>query len=234
MANEPVGIIGAGIIGLATARQLAQAGVPVTVWEKESSVAQHQTGRNSGVVHAGIYYQPGSAKARRLPARRRSCSGPTAPDAICRGTNAASSSVARDELETQRLQARSSAGPRPTAYRGCAGWTARTSARSSQTWPAWPRCCPRLPPSPTTRHRPGLRRRPENRRRRVAHGYSGHGGAPARQRRPGPRPGRDPHSVPAGDLRRVCRPTCWPGRRATRRARRSSRSAASTCGCGPR
>ena len=62
--SEAVGIIGAGIVGLATARQLAQAGVPVTVWEKEPGVGRHQTGRNSGVVHAGIYYQPGSAKAK--------------------------------------------------------------------------------------------------------------------------------------------------------------------------
>ena len=65
-----VGIIGAGIIGLATARQLAQSGVPVIVWEKEAAVARHQTGRNSGVAHAGIYYQPGSAKAEELPSRR--------------------------------------------------------------------------------------------------------------------------------------------------------------------
>jgi L-2-hydroxyglutarate oxidase LhgO len=60
----PVGIVGAGIVGLATARQLAQAGVPVVVFEKEATVAAHQTGHNSGVVHAGIYYAPGSAKAR--------------------------------------------------------------------------------------------------------------------------------------------------------------------------
>jgi L-2-hydroxyglutarate oxidase LhgO len=60
----PVGIIGAGIVGLAVARQLATAGVPVVVFEKEASVATHQTGHNSGVVHAGIYYAPGSAKAR--------------------------------------------------------------------------------------------------------------------------------------------------------------------------
>src|ERR1700678_3975190 len=60
----PVGIIGAGIVGLAVARQLAGAGVPVVVFEKESAVAAHQTGHNSGVVHAGIYYTPGSAKAR--------------------------------------------------------------------------------------------------------------------------------------------------------------------------
>jgi L-2-hydroxyglutarate oxidase LhgO len=62
--SEPVGIIGAGIVGLAVARQLATAGVPVVVFEKETQVATHQTGHNSGVVHAGIYYAPGSAKAR--------------------------------------------------------------------------------------------------------------------------------------------------------------------------
>ena len=46
------------------ARQLAAAGVPVVVFEKEAQVAAHQTGHNSGVVHAGIYYAPGSAKAK--------------------------------------------------------------------------------------------------------------------------------------------------------------------------
>ena len=60
----PVGIIGAGIVGLAVARQLSAAGVPVAVLEKEAVVAAHQTGHNSGVVHAGIYYAPGSAKAK--------------------------------------------------------------------------------------------------------------------------------------------------------------------------
>jgi L-2-hydroxyglutarate oxidase LhgO len=60
----PVGIIGAGIVGLAVARQLSAAGVPVVVFEKEPVVAAHQTGHNSGVVHAGIYYAPGSAKAK--------------------------------------------------------------------------------------------------------------------------------------------------------------------------
>lgn len=59
----PVGVVGGGIVGLAVARRLAQSGVPVMVFEKETAIAQHQTGRNSGVVHAGIYYQPGSAKA---------------------------------------------------------------------------------------------------------------------------------------------------------------------------
>ena len=64
MVGHPVGVVGAGIIGLAVARQLASAGVPVVVFEKERVIAAHQTGRNSGVVHAGIYYAPGSAKAK--------------------------------------------------------------------------------------------------------------------------------------------------------------------------
>jgi L-2-hydroxyglutarate oxidase len=58
-------VIGAGIVGLAVARQLllTRPGSSVVVLEKESAVAVHQTGRNSGVVHAGIYYKPGSAKS---------------------------------------------------------------------------------------------------------------------------------------------------------------------------
>jgi L-2-hydroxyglutarate oxidase LhgO len=60
------GVVGAGIIGLAVARRLGEArpAATVTVLEKEQDVALHQTGRNSGVVHAGIYYAPGSLKAR--------------------------------------------------------------------------------------------------------------------------------------------------------------------------
>jgi (S)-2-hydroxyglutarate dehydrogenase len=57
-------VIGAGAVGLATAWQLQRAGVRrVLVVEKESEVARHQTGRNSGVLHSGIYYEPGSLKA---------------------------------------------------------------------------------------------------------------------------------------------------------------------------
>ena len=59
------GVVGAGILGLAIARRLLEL-VPdatVTVLEKEGRVAAHQTGHNSGVVHAGLYYAPGSLKA---------------------------------------------------------------------------------------------------------------------------------------------------------------------------
>ncbi|ETK30797.1 L-2-hydroxyglutarate oxidase [Microbispora sp. ATCC PTA-5024] len=58
-----IGIVGAGILGLAVAREMARAGAEVTVLDKEDRVAAHQTGHNSGVVHAGIYYAPGSLKA---------------------------------------------------------------------------------------------------------------------------------------------------------------------------
>ena len=65
MADQRIGIVGGGIVGLALARHLlvTNSGLEVTVLEKELAVAQHQTGRNSGVVHAGIYYAPGSLKA---------------------------------------------------------------------------------------------------------------------------------------------------------------------------
>ncbi|MCX4511787.1 L-2-hydroxyglutarate oxidase [Streptomyces sp. NBC_01619] len=59
-------VIGGGIIGLSTAYALTRAapGTSVVVLEKEPGPARHQTGRNSGVIHSGIYYRPGSLKAR--------------------------------------------------------------------------------------------------------------------------------------------------------------------------
>ena len=59
-------VVGGGILGLATARQLvvSQPDAEVVVLEREAGLAQHQTAHNSGVVHAGIYYAPGSLKAR--------------------------------------------------------------------------------------------------------------------------------------------------------------------------
>lgn len=59
-------VVGGGILGLATARLLAtsEADADVVLLEKEATLARHQTGHNSGVAHAGIYYTPGSLKAR--------------------------------------------------------------------------------------------------------------------------------------------------------------------------
>jgi L-2-hydroxyglutarate oxidase len=60
MASERIAVIGAGIIGLAVARQLGltRPDIEVTVIDKESAVGAHQTSHNSGVVHAGVYYAP--------------------------------------------------------------------------------------------------------------------------------------------------------------------------------
>jgi len=65
MEKYDVIVVGAGIVGLATALQIKQQrpALKVMVLEKESKVAAHQTGNNSGVIHSGIYYKPGSLKA---------------------------------------------------------------------------------------------------------------------------------------------------------------------------
>jgi L-2-hydroxyglutarate oxidase len=66
VADFDVVVIGGGIVGLSTAMQLSQRfpGLTVAVLEKEPMLASHQTGRNSGVIHAGVYYEPGSLKAK--------------------------------------------------------------------------------------------------------------------------------------------------------------------------
>jgi len=64
-------VIGGGIVGLSTAWTLTQRGARVVVLEKESGVARHQSGRNSGVLHSGIYYRPSSLKARLCVEGRR-------------------------------------------------------------------------------------------------------------------------------------------------------------------
>lgn len=61
--GDHVIVAGAGIVGLSTAWELGKRGHRVTVLDKEDRVAAHQTGRNSGVVHSGLYYTPGSLKA---------------------------------------------------------------------------------------------------------------------------------------------------------------------------
>ena len=63
--RHDVVVVGAGILGLATARALLtqRPGLKIAVVDKEAEIGAHQTGHNSGVVHSGIYYTPGSLKA---------------------------------------------------------------------------------------------------------------------------------------------------------------------------
>jgi L-2-hydroxyglutarate oxidase len=58
-------VIGGGIVGLATALRIKEQrpGLKILILEKENEVAKHQTGHNSGVIHSGLYYKPGSLKA---------------------------------------------------------------------------------------------------------------------------------------------------------------------------
>src|SRR5262245_46267831 len=73
MVSADLAIIGGGIVGLATAYRFTRAfpGQRVVVLEKETELAAHQTGRNSGVLHSGIYYKPGSLKASNCRAGKR-------------------------------------------------------------------------------------------------------------------------------------------------------------------
>ncbi len=74
MQRVDVLVIGGGIVGLAIAREAAarRPGARIVVVEKESRVAAHQTGHNSGVIHSGVYYRPGSLRARLCVAGARS------------------------------------------------------------------------------------------------------------------------------------------------------------------
>src|SRR5262245_51447285 len=63
--NYDIAVIGGGIVGLATAMTLTSlSSVSLVVLEAENRLAAHQTGHNSGVIHSGLYYKPGSLKAR--------------------------------------------------------------------------------------------------------------------------------------------------------------------------
>ena len=63
-ATTELAVIGGGIVGLAVALHLSRQGISLTLLEAEPRLAAHQTGHNSGVVHSGLYYKPGSLKAR--------------------------------------------------------------------------------------------------------------------------------------------------------------------------
>ncbi len=98
-------IIGGGIVGLATARQLLRKypGAKVTVLEKESAPGRHQTGHNSGVLHCGLYYTPGSLKARLAVEGIREmvefCEEHNVPHEVC-----GKLVVATDDAEVARME----------------------------------------------------------------------------------------------------------------------------------
>lgn len=103
--TSTITIIGGGIIGLATAWKILQRGLTdqVIVLEKESGVGQHQSGNNSGVLHAGLYYKPGSLKARLATSGIRQmtqfCVEHDIPHEICGKVV-----VATDESEVETLR----------------------------------------------------------------------------------------------------------------------------------
>ena len=73
--GQTVAVAGGGIVGLATALALEERGLSVLVLEAEEKIAAHQTGHNSGVVHSGLYYRPGTRKAANCVAGRRALYG---------------------------------------------------------------------------------------------------------------------------------------------------------------
>ena len=106
MTDFDLAVIGGGIIGLSTAMQMTERfpGISVAVLEKEPALARHQTGRNSGVIHAGVYYQPGSLKAQFCR------EGVEATIQFCREQDIAFEQcgkllVATDEAELPRMEA---------------------------------------------------------------------------------------------------------------------------------
>lgn len=99
-------IVGGGIVGMSTAMQLMQVypDAKVLLLEKESGPARHQTGHNSGVIHAGVYYTPGSLKAKFC------LEGNKATKAFCskhgiRYDECGKLLVATNELEMERMKA---------------------------------------------------------------------------------------------------------------------------------
>ena len=108
MESIDCAVIGAGVIGLAVARALAQAGREVLVLEAEDSIGNHTSSRNSEVIHAGIYYEPGSLKARLCVAGRQAlydyCEARGVPHRRCGKLIVATTPTQHAELHAIRAQ----------------------------------------------------------------------------------------------------------------------------------
>jgi L-2-hydroxyglutarate oxidase len=104
MERADVLVVGGGIVGLATARAITRVrpATSVVVADKEDTLAAHQSGHNSGVIHAGVYYAPGSAKAKLSAAGRRSmveyCRDHGIAHAVCGKVVVARADDERDRL----------------------------------------------------------------------------------------------------------------------------------------
>ncbi len=147
-------IIGGGIVGLATAMALLEQrpGASLLLLDKEDQLGRHQTGHNSGVIHAGIYYAPGSLKAelckRGAQATKNFCHEHGIAFEVC-----GKLLVASNDLEMQRMQAlyqRSQQNGLRTASRS-SDWTRTPCAIASRTSSARARCSSMPPASSTTR-----------------------------------------------------------------------------------
>ena len=104
MSQVDVAVVGAGLVGLAAARELLvrRPEMSLVVLEREAEPARHQSGRNSGVIHAGIYYEPGSLKARLCVEGARALYEYCAEREV-RAERCGKLVVARDEAERRRL-----------------------------------------------------------------------------------------------------------------------------------
>ena len=99
-----IAVIGGGIVGLATALELVERGTrSIVVLEAEDRLAVHQTGHNSGVIHSGLYYRPGSLKARLCVAGREAMYRFCAENGV-RHERCGKVVVATDETETEPLR----------------------------------------------------------------------------------------------------------------------------------
>ncbi len=105
-------VVGGGIVGLAVAREILhrRPGAALVLLEKEDQVARHQTGHNSGVVHAGVYYPPGSLKARLCRAgnemTRAFCAEHRIPLEVCGKLIVATTTLEAARLEDLRERCR--------------------------------------------------------------------------------------------------------------------------------
>jgi L-2-hydroxyglutarate oxidase LhgO len=135
--TDRIAVVGGGIVGVAVARELLKRrpGADVTLFEKEDRLASHQTGRNSGVVHAGLYYEPGSQKAvlcrRGVGLLEEFCEQRGIRRIACGKVLVALDEVERARLDSirQRALANGVPGVASSVPSSCASWS-RTCAAS--------------------------------------------------------------------------------------------------------